>query len=41
MGLKRNLKNLISFSPIDSIQKNNAKEVIKDASPKNVWDKVI
>ena len=36
-----NLKNFISFSPVDSIQKNNNKEIIKDASPKTVWDKVM
>ena len=41
MGLKINIKNLISFSPVDSIQKNNKKEVIRDASPKIVWDKVM
>ena len=39
MGLKINLKNFISFSPVDSIQKNNKKEIIRDASPKTVWDK--
>ena len=38
MGLKRNLKNFISFSPVESIQKNNKKEMIKDINPKTVSD---
>ena len=41
MGLKINLKNFISFSPVDSIQKNNNKEMIRDASPKTVWDREV
>ena len=41
MGLKINIKNLISFSPVDRIQKNNNKEMMRDASPKTVWDKVM
>ena len=41
MGLKINLKNFISFSPVDSIQKNNNKEILRDASPKIVSDKVM
>ena len=41
MGLKINLKNFISFSPMEIIQKNNRKEMIRDASPKIVWDKVM
>ena len=36
IGLKINIKNLISFSPVDSIQKNNKKEMIRDANPKTV-----
>ena len=39
MGLKIILKNFISFSPVDNIQKNNNKDIISDASPKTVWDK--
>ena len=39
MGLRINLKNFISFSPVDSIQKNNKKEIIRDTNPNNVWDK--
>ena len=41
MGLKINIKNLISFSPVDSIQKNSNKEMMRDARPKTVWDKVM
>ena len=41
MGLKINLKNFISFSPMDSIQKNNNEEIIRDTSPKTVWEKVM
>ena len=41
MGLKINLKKFLSFSPVDKIQKNNKKDIIRDASPKIVWDMVI
>ena len=41
MGLKINLKKFLSFSPVDKIQKNNKKDMIRDASPKIVWDMVI
>ena len=41
MGLKINLKKFLSFSPVDKIQKNNKKDMIRDASPRIVWDMVI
>ena len=41
MGLKRNLKNFISFSPVERIQKNSEKARISETIPKTVLDEII